>query len=145
MAIDKRTDVPGRLRTEYVAERIAPSPPGAHAVSGRWRGLRYVSVPDSYRLKSFRQDGARLTVSSPRGGAYSANLDGPFEPIGAADGKASVAFRQTDPRTIIETFKDGDKVAQVRTYALSPDLRSLEITTTDAATGVIFRSSSYRK
>jgi hypothetical protein len=145
VAIDRRTDVPGRLRTEYVAERIAPAPPGANLVSGKWRGLRYVSVPESYLLKAFRQDGDRLTVSSPRGGAYSAILGGPFASLGDAAGRRSVAFSQTDPRTVTERFKDGDKLTQVRTYTLSPDGRSLEIVTTDTTTGVAFRSTSHRK
>jgi hypothetical protein len=143
VAIDKRTDVPGRLRTEYVAERVAPAPAGAHLVSGKWRGLRYVSVPMSFRLKEFRQDGDRLTVSSPRGGAYSAILDGPYAPLNAS-GTIQVAFKRTSPRTITETFKDGDKVSQVRTYTLSQDGRALEIVTTDATTGVSFRSTSFR-
>ena len=78
VAIDKRTDVPGRLRTEYLAERTAPAAAEANLVSGKWRGLRYLSVPMSFRLREFRQDGDHLTVSSPRSGAYSATLDGPF-------------------------------------------------------------------
>jgi hypothetical protein len=144
VAIDRRTDIPGRLRTEYVAERIAPAPPGAHPVSGKWRGLRYVSVPESFRLKEIRQEGERLIVSSPRGGVYSAVIGGPFEPLGA-DGKRSVSFRRTGPATITETVRDGDKVVQVRTYVLSPDHRSLEITTTDTTTGAVFRSTSRRQ
>jgi hypothetical protein len=143
VAIDKRTDVPGRLRTEYVAERVAPAPAGANLVSGKWRGLRYVSVPMSFRLKEFRQDGDRLTVSSPRGGAYSAVLDGPYAPLNAS-GALQVAFKRASPRSISETMKTGDKIVQVRTYTLSQDGRSLEIVTTDATTGVSFRSTSFR-
>jgi hypothetical protein len=143
VAIDKRTDVPGPLRTEYIAERIAPAPRGANLVSGKWRGLRYVSVPMSFRLKEIRQDGERLTISSPRGGAYSAILDGPFAPLNAS-GTRQVAFKRAGPRTIVETFREGDKVSQTRTYTLSQDGRKLESVTTDTTTGASFRSTSLR-
>jgi hypothetical protein len=144
VAIDKRTDIPGRLRTEYIAKRIASAPAGAHLVSGKWRGLRYVSVPMSFRVKEIRQDGERLTISSPRGGAYSAILDGPFTALNAA-GTRRVAFRRAGLRSILETFKDGEKVTQTRTYELSADGKSLESVTTDPATGAAFRSSFFRR
>jgi hypothetical protein len=143
VAIDRRTDIPGRLRTEYLAERIAPGPAGAHPVSGKWRGVRYVSVPAPYREKDIRQDGERLTVFSPRGGAYAATLDGPFEQVGA--GHIWVAFKQTDPRTLSETMKNGDKVIQTRTYTLAADGKSLDIATIDMVTGVTYRSTSRRQ
>ena len=142
VTIDRRTDIPGRLRTEYVARRIAPAPRGAHLVSGRWRGLRYVSMPPPYRERNIHQEGERLTVFTPRGGAYAATLGGPFERVGKGD--IWVAFKQTDPRTLTETMKSGEKVIQVRTYTLAADGKSLDIATTDAVTGVTYRSVSRR-
>ena len=143
VAIDHRTDIPGRLRTEYLAQRIAPPPPGAHRVSGKWRGVRYVSVPEAFRLKEIRQVGERITFTSPRGGAYGAVLDGPFEPL--PSGKLLVGVKRTAPRTLTETLKDDDKVVQVRTYALSPDGKSLTTVTTDAVTGARFSSTAHRR
>jgi hypothetical protein len=45
-SIDHRPGIAKALKTVYVARRIAPAPPGAHAISGKWKGMRYVSVPE---------------------------------------------------------------------------------------------------
>src|SRR5437763_13813517 len=46
VSLDKWPGRTKRLRTEYVAKRVAPAPAGAHPVSGSWLGLRYVTVPE---------------------------------------------------------------------------------------------------
>src|SRR5205823_6503923 len=54
VSLDKWPGRTKRLRTEYVAKRVAPAPAGAHPVSGSWLGLRYMTVPEKYlsvRLK----------------------------------------------------------------------------------------------
>ena len=139
---------PGRadlLKTEFLARRIAPAPAGAHPVSGSWEGVRYVDVPIPYRSVEFRQDGDRLTRSTFRHGHYTAVLGGPPVPLlGAAEDRLTVAVRQADPLTLVETVFDGGKPATERTYRLSQGGKALQTTVHSFAGDRIFRITAHR-
>ena len=146
VSIDRRPGVKGPLRTEYLAERIAPGPPGAHAASGAWRGIRYVSVPVQLRTTVLRDSGGRLAYRTGTGFAYDAPYSGAFVPIlGPYDGSLSVAVRKPAPRRVVETRRRGGTDVQVRTYSVEPGGRRMEIATTDVATGTTFTIVARRR
>lgn len=136
----------GRLRTEYVARRVAPAPPGTHAVSGSWRGVAYVAVPEEYRSVTLREAGGVFTRINFRHGQYTARIGGPPAPI-TGDGKNiyQAAVRGPDPRTRIETVRLNGKPVVERTYALSPDGRAMTITVRSAGGADPFSTTAHRK
>jgi hypothetical protein len=146
VSIDHRPGIVGPLRTEYLARRTAPAPAGAHPVSGSWQGVRYVSVPEPLRTIELHEAGGALTYSVPLGVRYTAAYGGaPVVVQGPYGGKVMAAVRRLDDRTVQETRTDDGKVAFIRTFTVSADGRSLEVTTTVPATGATFRATSHRK
>ena len=143
---DRRPGVKGPLRTVYVARRTAPAPAGAHAVSGAWQGLRYVTVPEQQRTMMLRVEGDRFVYRHALGYSFTARFGGGFVPVGGPY-KVPVfaSVRRLDGRTIEETRRSNGSITMVRTYTLSPDGRSLDVAVTDPATGHTFRATSRRR
>ena len=146
ISIDHRPGIEVPLRTEYLARRIAPTPMGAHPVSGTWQGVAYVEVPEIVRTTSLRLEGDRFSLSTPLGTSFVARLGGGYVPVRSAhaDG-VTVAVRRITPRQIEERAARGGQLLVVRTFTLSADGRSLEIATTDPARGTTFRATSHRR
>jgi len=146
ISIDHRPGVKGPLRTEYLAKRIAPAPAGAHPVSGKWQGLRYVSVPVQLRTTELHIVGNSLTYRVPIGVSYTARFDGDFVPVsGPYRGKVTAAVVRRGDRQIVETRKEDAKVIATRTFTLLPDGNSLEIATTAAGSPSTFRVIAHRQ
>jgi hypothetical protein len=146
VALDKWPGRSRRLRTEYVAERVAPAPVGAHPASGSWRGLRYVAVPEEYRSVRLKEANGRFTRIDFRHGHYTAAIGGPAAPV-AGDGKDifKAVVRAPDARTRIETIALNGKPLVERTYTVSADGKSLVTIVRDPQDGSVFRTTSYRK
>jgi hypothetical protein len=139
VSLDRRPGMNGELRTEYLARRVAPAPPGAHPVSGSWRGVRYVAVPDQLRTYRIELQGSRLSYSVPAGISYTAVLGGPYVPVrGPFGGKVTAAVRRLDASTLLETRMEDGKIVQERTYRLTSG-GSLAMATTNKLTGATYR------
>jgi hypothetical protein len=146
VSIDRRPGISGPLRTEYEARRAAPAPAGAHAASGTWQGVRYISVPIQLRTTTLTDSGDRLSYRSGSGFSYMAGFDGaPVPVVGPYDGSISVSVRRLDSRRIVETRRRNGEDVQVRTYTLAPDGRSMDIATTDLTTNSTFRITARRR
>jgi hypothetical protein len=146
VSIDRRRGVSGPLRTEYLARRAAPGPEGSHAVSGTWKGVRYVSVPVQLRTTMLAERGDTLSYRSGSGYSYTARYGGPFVPIeGPYDGSLSVSVRRDGPFRVVETRRRGGRDVQVRSYVLAADGRRMEMATTDLATGTTFRVTARKQ
>ncbi|HEX8469062.1 MAG TPA: hypothetical protein VF620_14790 [Allosphingosinicella sp.] len=140
VSVDRRRGIEGTLRTEYLARRAAPAPAGAHAVSGSWQGVRYVSVPIQLRTTVLADGIDRLSYRTGTGYSYSAPYGGGFVPIqGPYEGGLSVSVRRDGANRVVETRRQGGSDVQRRTYTLSSDGLRLEIATTNLATGATFR------
>lgn len=146
VSLDRWPGLPTPLRTEYLARRVAPSPRGAHAVSGSWLGLRYVAVPVEYRSVELTDAGDHLTRASFRRGRYTATYGGPAVPIeGAEIPGLSAQVRKPDDRTIVETVLVEGKPTTERTYRLSPDGRSMTTVVRNLANNQVFEITSHRQ
>jgi hypothetical protein len=135
-----------RLRTEYLAKRIASGPAGAHAVSGSWQGVAYVQVPEEYRSVELKEAHGRFTRSNFRHGHYTARIGGPAVPI-TGDGRNlyKAAVRAPNARTRVETILLGDKPLVERTYTVSADGKSMVTTVRDPSGGSVFSTTAHRK
>jgi hypothetical protein len=146
VSVDKWPNYPKLLRTEYVARRIAPAPPGAHLLSGRWLGLKYLEGPEEYRSNDFKEGDGLFTRSNFRHGHYTAKIGGPAAPV-TGDGKNifMALVRAPDARTRIETISLNGKTLVERTYHLLPGSRSMLTTVRDPKNGSIYKITSRRR
>lgn len=146
VSLDKWPGYPKRLRTQYLAKRVGPAPAGAHPVSGRWLGLRYVEGPEEYRSVDFKEDNGQFTRGNFRQGHYTAKIGGPAAPV-TGDGKNifKASVRAPDARTRIETVSLNGKILVERTYHLSPDGKSMLTTVRDPKDGSVYTITSRRK
>jgi len=146
VSIDHRPGVNVPLRTEYLARRILPTPTGAHATSGTWQGVRYVTVPAEVRTEELRVSGSKLIYHTPLGSSCTARLGGGYVPVRTADGGSYLAaFRKLAPRQIEERIQEGEKLVAIRTFTVATDGRSMEITTSHADGGSTFRITARRQ
>lgn len=146
VSIDRRRGIKGPLRTEYLARRAGPAPAGAHAASGTWQGVRYVSVPLQLRTTILTDGSDGLSYRTGTGYSYSAPWGGGFVPIrGPYDGSLSVSVRRDGPDRVVETRRQSGSDVQRRTYTVSSDGRRLEIATTNLAAGTTFRVTARRR
>lgn len=146
VSLDKWPGRSDQLRTEYVARRVAPAPAGAHSVSGSWRGLRYVAVPEEYRSVRLREANGRFTRVDYRRGRYTAKI-GTGAALVTGDHKDiyKASVTAPDARTRVEVVSLNGKAIVERTYRISADGRSLITTVRDHADNSIYRSTSHRK
>jgi hypothetical protein len=146
VSLDKWPSYPKRLRTEYLAKRVAPAPPGAHLVSGRWLGLRYLQGPEEYRSNDFKEENGFFTRSNFRHGHYTAKIGGPAAPV-TGDGKNIfiAVVRAPEPRARIETISLRGKPLIERTYRLLVDGKSMLTTVRDPEDGSVYKITSHRK
>lgn len=143
VSLDHRPGISATLRTEYLARRTAPAPPGAHAVSGSWQGIRYVTVPAELRTTTLRLIGDELSYSTPLGTSFKATLGGDFVPVRSSHtADVQVAVRRLGSRQIQERIKQDGKEVLVRVFTVSEDGRSMDTASTDLATGTTFRAIS---
>lgn len=146
VALDKWPGRTSRLRTEYLAKRVASGPAGAHAVSGSWLGVAYVEVPDEYRSVDLKEKDGLFTRSNFRHGHYTAKIGGPPAPVtGDSKDIYEAVVRAPDPRTRVETILLDNKPVIERTYSLSNDGKSMVTTVRDPKNGHVFSATSRRK
>ena len=146
VSLDKWPGLAKRLRTEYIAKRVASSPPGAHPASGSWLGVTYIKVPEEYRSVSLMEADGHFARSNFRHGHYIADIDGPAVPV-TGDGRDAyqAEVRAPNLRTRVETVLLNGKPVIVRTYTLSQDNRSLTTEVREPGTRNVFSTISHQK
>lgn len=146
VSVDQWPKLTKRLRTEYVATRVAPAPAGASRASGSWRGVRYVAVPEEYRSVELKEEQGKFIRSNFRRGHYTAEIGGSPVPV-TGDGKDiyEATVRAPDSRTRIETILLHGKPLVERTYKLSADGKSMVTTVRNPEDGSVFSTTSHRK
>jgi hypothetical protein len=146
VSLDAWPGRPKRLRTRYLARRVAPAPAGANAVSGSWQGVAYLEVPEEYRSVALKEAHGRFTRANFRHGRYTATIGGAAARV-TADGKGiyEATVRAPDPRTRVETILLAGKPVVERTYTLSADGKSMVTAVRDPKDGQVFRTTAHRK
>jgi hypothetical protein len=109
------------------AMRVAAGLAGAHAISGSWRTVSYSTVSDNGLTQTFKVDGNTLSMSTPTGQQYNANMDGASAPMSGDPGITTVSVKKLAANSIRETDKRGDKVVGVTTMTVSPDGKTMNV------------------
>jgi hypothetical protein len=112
---------------ESVAERLAPAPKGAHAVSGKWRMVKTQNTSANARTITFKATADGMSFSAPTGQSYTAKFDGKEVPIAGDPGGTTVSLKKVNASTIIETDRQKGKVVEVDHWTVSPDGKTMKV------------------
>lgn len=115
--------------------RVAPGPPGSHAVSGSWRVAKMNDLSDNGLLVTFKLEGDMLSMSSPTGQSYMAKLDGTDAPYKGDPGTTSVSVKRINKTTIEETDKRDGKIISISRMTIGADGKTFTDAVTDKLHG----------
>ena len=115
--------------------RVAMGPKGAHAISGSWRTTSYGSVSDNGLTFTYKVDGHNLSMTSPTGQTYTANLDGTDAPYKGDPGTTSVSIRKLGMNSLQETDKRNGKVISISKMTVAADGKTMNIAVDDKLRG----------
>jgi hypothetical protein len=115
--------------------RVAPGPPGSHAISGSWRITKMESMSENGLTFTYKTTGNTLSMTSPVGQSYTAKLDGTEAPYKGDLGTTSVSVKALAKNVLEETDKRNGKVITVFRITLSADGKTLSITAEDKLHG----------
>jgi hypothetical protein len=107
--------------------RVGKAPPGAHAISGRWRATKFDNISDNGLLVTYALSGSTLKMTQQTGQSYSAPLDGTDAPYTGDPGQSSVSLKRVDDHTIDETDKRDGKVISTEHMTVSADGKSMKV------------------
>ena len=113
--------------------RVSAGPPGAHALSGKWRMDTVRNSTSAGTLTTFESTPGGLKISDG-GRTCVAKFDGNDYPIGKS-GHATIALKLVDDYTMEETDKRDGKVLTVARMTVSRDGKSMKIESTDKQRG----------
>ena len=86
---------------ENVAERLAPAPKGAHAISGKWRMVKTQNTSANARTITYKATPDGMSFSAPTGQSYTAKFDGKEVPIAGDPGGTTVSLKKVNANTFI--------------------------------------------
>jgi hypothetical protein len=122
------------VNSEATFTRVGKAPAGANGTSGSWQ-INKVQTSENSLKWTYKSNGDELSMSTPTGESYTANLDGKDYPVKGAYSYNSVSLRRVDARTIEETDKRDGKVIEVDKMTISPDGKKMTIVATGKLTG----------
>jgi hypothetical protein len=111
--------------------RMAKGPSGSHAISGSWREAKVENVSENGLSFTMKVSGDELTMSSPTGQGYTANLDGTEAAYHGDPGTTSVVVKRIGPTTLEETDKRDGKIISVSRMTVLPGGKKMKISTDD--------------
>lgn len=126
-----RINAPGEQpeTVKYSWKRISPGPKGSHAVSGRWQDFRLESLSENAQTFTLKVDGDTLAMSSPIGDSYTAKMDGTQAPVKGDRGTDHVSVKKLGPNALEETAFLNGTVVSITKMTVSPDGKTLKMTT----------------
>ena len=134
---EKWTDLTGKdeATMDFTNVRVAPSPAGAHTLSGSWRTEKLQNASANGITVTYKSAPGGLAMSSPTGQSYEAKFDGKDSAVAGDPGKTMVSLKSVDAHTIIETDKRLGKVTDVVRMSVSADGRTMQVVDEDKLAG----------
>jgi len=112
------------------SKRVAPGPPGSHAISGSWQGKK-MDMSDNAATFTYKVNGDELSMTSPMGSNFTAKLDGTEAPYKGDPGTTSVRVKMIGNDTLEETDLRDGKVLYVSRMTVGPDGKNAKIVSED--------------
>lgn len=114
-----------RSNAETSYMRVATGPTGSHWLSGSWRRVKVGSVSEP--TVTFRTEGRTLSMSSPHGGSYIAQIDGPPAPLKGDRSGDAVTVKMKDASTLEEIALRDGKPYLVTTMRVDPNGKTARV------------------
>jgi hypothetical protein len=105
---------------ESVFRRVAPAPPGAHAVSGSWQIFKQTRSANS-TIITYKCTPEGFSAETPLGEKFDAKFDGKFYLIEDDPAHTMVAVKKIDANTVEMTNQRDGKIVFVVRLEVSPD------------------------
>lgn len=121
-------------------KQVAQGPAGAHAISGSWVTSAISGFSDNGLLFTYKEDGGKLSMTTPTGQSYQVKTDGTAGPYNGDPGITTVMVKQVGNKSLVETDLRNGKVIAVVKSTLSADGKSMEMVYDDKLQG---RTTSY--
>jgi hypothetical protein len=116
--------------------RAAPSPAGAHVLSGSWQEVAAGSSMSSDLLTvTYVESADGLKMTTPTGQSFDAKFDGKEYLTAGDPGKTMVSLKRIDARTIQETDTREGKVTDLIVYKVSADGKTMHVVDEDKLHG----------
>jgi hypothetical protein len=128
MLDEKFTDSTGTqpITGEAMSKRVAPSPAGAHALSGSWHMEKFTNFSENGLTVNYQMTADGFKMSDLTGNSYDAKFDGKDYPLQGDAGHTMVSVKKIGPDTIEETDKRNGKVVGVSKMTVSKDGKSMK-------------------
>jgi hypothetical protein len=117
------------------ATRVEKGPAGSHLISGSWRASKMDAVSDNGLMFTYKVNGGALSMTTPTGQSFTANLNGTEAPFKGDPGTTSVSVKTISNNQIQETDKRDGKVISVSNSTLSSDGKTMTISVVDQLHG----------
>ncbi|WP_266183468.1 hypothetical protein [Dyella humicola] len=121
-------------------KQVAKGPGGSHAISGSWVTSDITGFSDNGLLFTYKEDGGKLSMTTPTGQSYDVKTDGTEAPYKGDPGITTVMVKQVGKNSLVETDKREGKIIAVVRSTLSADGKSMEMVFEDKLQG---RTMSY--
>lgn len=108
-------------------KKVAAGPAGSHAISGSWVTSNLASMSDNATSLTYKEEGGKLSMTSPTGQSYEAKTDGTEAPYKGDPGITSVTVKQTGKTSLVETDKRDGKVIGVIRSTVAADGKSMNV------------------
>ncbi len=127
------------VSAEVTATRVGKAPAGANGTSGSWRSDK-ITQSENGLTTTYTSSADGLSMSTPTGVSYTAQLDGKDYPVKGSYTFNSVSLKRVGDRTIEETDKRDGKVVFVLKMTVEPDGKKMTVVSTNKQTG---RTATY--
>ncbi len=119
-----------------LSTRTAPTPAGAHALSGSWKMTKLESVSNNGATVTLHVTDKGVSVKDGNGVGYDAQFDGKEYPIAGDLEKTLVTVKRIDDHTFEESEKRAGKVSSFARVSVSGDGKTLHWAMEDRNTGM---------
>jgi hypothetical protein len=125
--------------------RVAPAPPGSHALSGSWRPVKRESVSDNALLLIYRVKGQSFTMTRPTGESFAAKLDGKVVAYRGNPGISGVSLKRIGAHTVEQTNElDGRPITVLR-MSVGGGGKSMTVLVTDVTTQTTIQFTAHKQ
>jgi len=119
--------------TEITASRVGKAPAGANGTSGSWRTNK-VAQSENGLATTYKSGSDGLSMSTPTGVSYTAQVDGKDYPVKGSYAYNSVSLKRVNDHTIEETDKRDGKVVFVLKMTVAADGKKMTTVSTNKQT-----------
>lgn len=126
----------------YSMKRVAPRPPGSHAISGAWQMNAMLNLPKNMLIRTFKVAGGYVVISKPGRPSLRLKIGAPGH---ASKGGPDVTASMPSPGRLRLVFRHGGKLVRMQTYTITDQGKAMRLTSHDVRHDVTSQVLAYRQ